>query len=318
MKPLLTYLRELGVAPSAEQERDESPRRRLLLAYERYLTRERSLRPTTVIKYLHIATVFLAAVPDPLDDALSGLSAEQVTAFICGKGAGAKSIAGGLRVFLRYLYLSGNVDRQLAEAVPPAAGWRLSGLPRRLDAAVVAAVMATCDRTSEAGRRDYAILMFLARLGLRAHEVAGLNLEDIHWRAGTLLLRRKGGRDEELPLPVDVGLALVDYLLIRHATGTCRAVFMSVVAPRRPATRSAVTLVARRHCAAAGVTSGGAHRLRHTLASDLLAAGTSLSEIGLVLGHRSPSVTSIYAKLDLAALAELVRPWPLAEPTEPN
>lgn len=318
MKPLLTYLRELGVAPSAEQGRDESPRQRLLLAYERYLTRERSLRPTTVIKYLHIAAVFLAAIPDPFDDALSELSAEHVTAFICDKGTGAKSIAGGLRVFLRYLYLSGNLDRQLAEAVPPAAGWRLSSLPSRLDTAVVAAVMATCDRTSEVGRRDYAILMLLARLGLRAHEVAGLELEDIHWRAGTVVLRRKGGRNEELPLPVDVGQALADYLLIRHATVTWRAVFMSVVAPRRPATRSAVTLLVRRHCAAAGVASGGAHRLRHTLASDLLAAGTSLSEIGLVLGHRSPSVTSIYAKLDRAALAELVRPWPLAEPKEPN
>jgi integrase/recombinase XerD len=318
MKSLLTYLRELRVAPSAEPERDESPRRRLLLAYERYLTRERSLRPATVTKYLHIATEFLAALPDPFADTVSGLSAEQVTAFICEKDAGAKSIAGGLRVFLRYLYLSGNVDRRLAEAVPPAAGWRLSGLPSRLDTAVVAAVLATCNRTSEAGRRDYAILMLLARLGLRAHEVAGLELEDIHWRAGTVVLRRKGGRDEELPLPVDVGQALADYLLIRPAAGACRAVFMSVVAPRRPATRSAVTLVARRRCAAAGVVSGGAHRLRHTLASDLLAAGASLAEIGLVLGHRSPFVTSIYAKLDRAALAELVRPWPLSESREPS
>jgi integrase len=218
-----------------------------------------------------------------------------------------------LRAFLRYLYLTGNTDRQLAEAVPPAAGWRLSGLPARLDTGAVAAVMATCDRTSEAGCRDYAILVLLARLGLRAHEVAGLELEDVRWRAGTLVPRRKGGRSEELPLPVDVGQALVDYLLVRPAGGASRAVFMSVVAPRRPVTRSAVTLLARRHCAAAGVTSGGAHRLRHTLASDLLAAGASLAEIGLVLGHRSPSVTSIYAKVDRVALAALARPWPLAE-----
>lgn len=318
MKPLLTYLRELRVAPSAELERDESPQRRLLLAYEQYLTRERGLRPTTVTKYQHIAAEFLAALPGPFADAVSGLSVEQVTAFICEKGSGAKSIAGGLRVFLRYLHLSGNLDRRLDEAVPPAAGWRLSGLPLRLDTAVVAAVMATCNRTSEAGRRDYAILMLLARVGLRAHEVAGLELEDIHWRAGTLVLRRKGGRDEELPLPVDVGQALAEYLLIRPAAGACRSVFMSLVAPRRSATRSTVTLVARRHFATAGVTSGGAHRLRHTLASDLLAAGALLAEIGLVLGHRSLSVTSIYAKLDRTALAELVRPWPLTESREPN
>jgi integrase len=212
--------------------------------------------------------------------------------------------------------LSGRVERQLAEAVPPAAGWKLAGLPARLDAAVVAAAMATCDRPNEAGCRDYAILLLLARLGLRAHEVAGLELEDIRWRAGTLVLRRKGGRSEELPLPVDVGQALADYLLIRPAGSAFRAVFMSVVPPRRPVTRSSMTLMARRHCAAVGVASGGAHRLRHTLASDLLAAGASLAEIGLVLGHRSPFVTSIYAKVDRVALAQLVRPWPLTQTQE--
>jgi integrase len=299
------------VAAALEPDTDQSARRCLLSAYERYLTEERGLRPSTVVKYLHIATMFLAAVSDPRTEAPSGLSAQQVTGFICAKGAGAKSIAGGLRAFLRYLYLSGTVDRQLAEAVPPAAGWKLSGLPARLDAAAVTAVMATCDRTSEAGCRDYAVLVLLARLGLRAHEVAGLGLEDIRWRAGTLVLRRKGGRSEELPLPVDVGQALVDYLLVRAIGGDVRAVFVSVRAPRRPMTRSAVTLLARHHCAAAGVTWGGAHRLRHTLASDMLAAGASLEQIGLVLGHRSPFVTSIYAKIDHGALALLVRPWPL-------
>jgi integrase/recombinase XerD len=316
LKPLLAYLRSLGVAPSPQPERDESPQRCLLLAYERYLIAERCLRPTTVIKYLRIARVFLAAVPDPLTEALSGLSADQVTGFICEKRAGAKSIAGGLRAFLRYLYLSGTVKRQLAEAVSPAAGWKLSGLPARLDAAVVAAIMATCNRTSEAGCRDYAILLLLARLGLRAHEVAGLELEDIRWRSGTLVLRRKGGRSEELPLPVDVGQAVADYLQIRPVGGAFRAVFMSVVAPCRPITSSSVTLVARRHYAAAGVASGGAHRLRHTLASNLLAAGASLAEIGLVLGHRSPFVTSIYAKVDRVALSQLVRLWPLTQTQE--
>ena len=297
-----------------EPDTDQSVRRRLLSVYERYLTEERGLRPSTVVKYRHIATMFLAAVWDPRTEALSGLSAEQVTAFICAKGAGAKSIAGGLRTFLRYLYLSGAVDLQLAEAVPPAAGWKLAGLPARLDAAAVATVMATCDRESEHGCRDYAVLVLLARLGLRAHEVAGLELEDIRWRAGTVVLRRKGGRSEELPLPVDVGQALVDYLQRRPRGNGVRAVFVSVPAPRRPMTRAAVTHVARRRCAAAGVSWGGAHRLRHTLASDLLAAGVSLAQIGLVLGHRSPLVTSIYAKIDRGALAELVRAWPLLEP----
>jgi len=141
-----------------------------------------------------------------------------------------------------------------------------------VDAAAVAAVLAACDRATVTGCRDYAVLIMLARLGLRAHEAAGLELDDIRWRSGTVVLRRKGGRSEELPLPADAGQALADYLLIRPVSSS-RAVFISAVAPRRPLTRSAVTLLARRHCAAAGIGSGGAHRLRHTLASDLLAAG---------------------------------------------
>jgi len=309
--PVLGYLRGVGAVLLPEPPCQESPRQRLLAAYERYLARDRSLSPATVTKYLHIATVFLGGLPEPFDEALAGLSADQVIGFVCGKGSGAKSMAGGLRALLRYLYL-GNVDRQLAGAVPPIAAWRLSGLPARLDAAAVAAVLAACDRATVSGCRDYAVLILLARLGLRAHEVAGLELDDIRWRAGTVVLRRKGGRSEELPLPADAGQALAGYLLIRPAVSGSRAVFISSVAPRRPLTRSAVTLLAHRHCAAAGIASGGAHRLRHTLASDLLAAGASLAEIGLVLGHRSPFVTSIYAKVDRAALAQLARPWPLS------
>jgi len=127
-------------------------------------------------------------------------------------------MAGGLRVLLRYLYLSENTGRQLAGSVPPIAAWRLSGRPARLDAAAVAAVMATCDRAPVTGRRDYAVLLLPARLGLRAHEAAGLELDDIRWRAGTVVLRRKGGRSEELPLPADAGQALADYLLMHEST----------------------------------------------------------------------------------------------------
>lgn len=309
--PALAYLRGVGAVPSPEPLHGQSPRQRLLAAYECYLSRERSLSPATVLKYMHIARVFLGSLQEPLAEALAGLSASQVTGFVCGKGAGAKSMAGGLRVLLRYLYLSGSVDRQLAGSVPPVAAWRLSGLPAWLDAAAVASVMASCDQAAVTGRRDYAALILMARLGLRAHEVAGLELDDIRWRAGTVVLRRKGGRSEELPLPADAGQALAGYLQIRPAVSMSRAVFICAVAPRRPMTRSAVTSLARRHCAAAGIAYGGTHRLRHTLASDLLAAGASLADIGLVLGHRSPFVTSIYAKVDQAALAQLARPWPL-------
>jgi integrase/recombinase XerD len=308
---LLEYLRGTGVVPPEPSPLSDSPRQRLLAAYERYLSGERSLSPPTIAKYAHIAVAFLDTLPDPVDDALAGLSAAQVHGFLLSRGTGAKSISGGLRSLLRYLFLTGGTPRQLAGAVPPAASWKLAGLPDRMDAATVSAVTGSCDRATVTGQRDYAILLLLARLGLRAHEAAGLGLEDIRWRQGTIVVRRKGGRSEELPLPADAGQAIADYLAVRPAVKGTRAVFISVAAPLRPVTRSAVTLLARRHCRAAGA-AGGAHLLRHTLASDLRAAGASLPEIGLVLGHRSPLVTSIYAKADRAALAQLVRPWPAA------
>jgi integrase/recombinase XerD len=311
VRPVLEYLRSSGTVPPEPPPRSDSPRQRLMAAYVRYLSGERSLRPSTVAKYAHIAGAFLDTLPDPADGTLAGLSAAQVHAFVLSRGAGAKSIAGGLRSLLRYLYLSGAVPLELAGAVPPAAAWKLTGLPARMDADAVSAVLRSCDRATVTGRRDYAVLLLLARLGLRAHEAAGLELEDIWWRQGTIVVRRKGGRSEELPLPADAGQAVADYLAVRPAVRGSRAVFISACAPWRPATRATVTMLARSRCRAAGVT-GRAHLLRHTLASDMLAAGASLPEIGLVLGHRSPFVTSIYAKADRAALAQLVRPWPAA------
>ncbi len=309
--PVLEFLRSSEAVPPEPPPCGGSPRQCLLLAYERYLSGERSLGQSTIAKYSRIAGAFLDMLPDPVDDALAGLSAGQVHGFVLSRGSGAKSIAGGLRSFLRYLFLSGAAPRQLAGAVPPAAAWKLAGLPARMDAGAVSAVMRSCDRATVTGRRDYAILLLLARLGLRAHEAAGLGLDDIRWRSGTIVVRRKGGRSEELPLPADAGQAVADHLTVRPAAKGTRAVFISAYAPWRPVTRGAVTLLVKSHCKAAG-TPGRAHLLRHTLASDLLAAGASLPEIGLVLGHRSPFVTSLYAKADRAALAQLVRPWPAA------
>ncbi len=309
--PVLEYLRSTAAVPPEPPPCSSSPRQLLLLAYERYLSGERSLGQSTIAKYSRIAGAFMDRLPDPADDALAGLSAGQVHGFVLSRGSGAKSIAGGLRSFLRYLFLTGATPRQLDGAVPPAAGWKLAGLPARMGAEAVSAVLRSCDQATVTGRRDYAILLLLARLGLRAHEAAGLELEDIRWRSGTIVVRRKGGRSEELPLPADAGQAVADYLTVRPAARGTRAVFISAYAPWRPVTRSSVTLLVKSHCKTAG-TPGRAHLLRHTLASDLLAAGASLPEIGLVLGHRSPFVTSIYAKADRAALARLVRPWPAA------
>lgn len=199
--PVLEYLRSAGAVPPEPPPGGSSSRQDLLLAYERYLSDERSLGQSTIVKYSRIAGAFLDTLPDPADGALAGLAAGQVHGFVLSRGTGAKSIAGGLRSFLRYLFLTGAAPRQLDGAVPPAAGWKLAGLPARMGAEAVSAVLRTCDRSTVTGRRDYAVLLLLARLGLRAHEAAGLELDDIRWRAGTIVVRRKGGRSEELPLP---------------------------------------------------------------------------------------------------------------------
>src|SRR5260370_24811599 len=172
-----------------------------MLAYERYLSGERSLGHPAIARYSHIAEAFLAMLPDAAGDARAGLPAGKVRGFVVSRGTGAKSIAGGLRSFLRYLFLSGGTPRELAGAVPPAAAWKLAGLPARMDASPVSAAMRSCDRATVTGRRDYAILLLLAPLGLRAHEAAGLELDDIRWRQATILVRPNGGRTAESPLP---------------------------------------------------------------------------------------------------------------------
>ena len=253
--PVLEYLRSTGAVPPEPPPCSSSPRQLLLLAYERYLSGERSLGQSTIAKYSRIAGAFMDRLPDPADDALAGLSAGQVHGFVLSRGTGAKSIAGGLRSFLRYLFLTGAIPRQLDGACR----WRRAGSGRpaaRMGAEAVSAVLRSCDQATVTGRRDYAILLLLARLGLRAHEAAGLELEDIRWRSGTIVVRRKGGRSEELPLPADAGQAVADYLTVRPAARDTRAVFISAYAPWRPVTRSAVSLLVKSHCKTAGTPGG--------------------------------------------------------------
>ena len=312
--PVLEYLRSTGAVPPEPPPCSSSPRQLLLLAYERYLSGERSLGQSTIAKYSRIAGAFMDRLPDPADDALAGLSAGQVHGFVLGGAPGPRASPAGCGRSCGTSSLPEPFPVSLTGRCPPAAGWKLASLQARMGAEAVSAVLRSCDQATVTGRRDYAILLLLARLGLRAHEAAGLELEDIRWRSGTIVVRRKGGRSEELPLPADAGQAVADYLTVRPAARETRAVFISAYAPWRPVTRSAVSPLVKSHCKTAG-TPGRAHLLRHTLASDLLAAGASLPEIGLVLGHRSPFVTSIYAKADRAALAQLVRPWPAAGTT---
>lgn len=317
--PLLGYLREVGVVPQRLGSM-ETPVERLLADYRDYLERERGLAVVTVAGLERVARLFLVGRPEPLDEALQRLDAGAVTAFVMaqcssgrlGTGAG-KNLTGGLRSLLRFLHLAGWTPVGLADAVPSVAGWRLASLPRGLEPGQVARLLESCDGATVIGRRDFAILTLLSRLGLRAGEVAGLELDDIDWRAGELTIHGKGSTIERLPLPHQVGEALVAYLRDGRPVTELRLVFLPVRAPIQRLSSMAITAVVRYACDRAGIERVGAHRLRHTIATELLAAGAPLAQIAPILRHASVSTTAIYAKVDRRALRPLARPWPLAD-----
>ena len=318
LRPLLTYLRRIGVVPSAEQAvQDTSADVALLVEeYRRFLINERGLAEVSILRYLPAVRGFLAGLPGPVEAELGRLSAAEVSRFVLDQAGlrsvpDAKSMVTALRSLLRFLFVTGRIDRELAAAVPTVANRKLATLPGRLRAGEAGLLLGGCDRDTEVGRRDFAVLTLLARLGLRACEAAGMHLGDIDWRAGELTVHGKGGLDDRLPLPADVGEALVDYLLHGRPAGTATtSVFLTVCAPRRGITADGIRGVVARACQRAGVPRAGAHRLRHTVASDLLGAGAGLTEIGQVLRHRSQLSTATYAKIDRSRLSELARPWP--------
>jgi integrase/recombinase XerD len=314
---ILGYLRDHGALPEPDVvptgERDA-----LLLAYQQYLRGERGLSEATVRTYTWFAAAFLDRAGDPLREVLAELTGADVLGVLerqlksqpRRRSAGSAVLTAQVaRSLLRFLHAGGFVPRDLAPAVPRVARWRLAGLPARVDAATMTALLDSCDRATEIGRRDYAVLLIYGRLGLRSADTARLTLDDFNWRAGEITIRGKGGRTDTFPLPWDVGEAVAGYLRDRrHAAG--RAVFLTVLPPFRGLAANGLGAVVHRACRRAGVPECGPHTLRHSLASGLLAAGASLPEVGEILRHSDPRTTAIYAKVDRAALAALVRPWP--------
>jgi integrase/recombinase XerD len=309
------YMRELGVVPAAASTVVDDPLERLLVGYRRYLFEERGLTPHTVCgRYEPIARLFLSGRVGPDGLGLESLTTADVSLFLateCPKLSisGARELVWGLRSLLRYLHVEGLTRLPLQWAVPGVADLRDRTLARGLEPAVVKKLLASCDRRRLVGKRDYAILLLLARLGVRAREVVRLQLEDVDWRAGELLVRGKGGRYDRLPLPNDVGEAMVSYLRRRPRVES-RALFLRVTAPIGPMTSDAVGGLVKAACCRAGVPEVRSHRLRHTAATEMLKAGASLPEIGQVLRHREQKTTAIYAKVDRRALRALARPWP--------
>jgi integrase/recombinase XerD len=309
---LLGYLRGLDAVPGLAWPVPVTAVDVLLERYRRYLAGERGLAASTVRCYLAQAREFLAG----RDDGLAGLTAAEVTGFVAAecrrRSAGSvKVLVTALRSVLWFLVLEGLAEPGLPAAVPSVAGWRDGGLPRALPGGQVAELLAACDLGTAGGLRDFAVLTLLARLGLRACEVAALELDDIGWRAGEVMIRGKGRRDELLPLPSDAGEALAGYLRAGRPAGTAsRRVFLASRAPLRGLSAGAVGQIVGRACARAGYAPAGAHRLRHTAATGMLRAGAPLAEIGQVLRHRSEATTAIYAKADHSALGALALPWP--------
>jgi len=322
MHILLEYLSDIGAVALAGREREAEEMteiERLVSSFGRYLTEERALSAATLQNYPPLARRFLEErFPGEEPLPLAAISGGDITAFVQRHardlGAGrAKLMVTALRSFFRFLRFRGDVTTDLAACVPTVADWRLAGLPKYITADEIERLLASCDRRTAVGARDFAILLLLSRLGLRAGEVAGLRLEHIDWANGEFSVRGKGGRCGRLPLPMDVGEAIAAYLREGRPVCSCRQVFVRVRAPWVGFTTSgAVSDVVRHALQRAGLhpPHRGAHLLRHSVATHMLRQGAKLSEIGELLRHRSPDTTAIYAKVDVASLRRLAQPWP--------
>ena len=315
MAPLLAYLREVGLVPFAAPPL--TPLEVLLEQYRSWMVAERGLAPMTVGRYEKTARKFLqeqAFTGDTFDPA--GLRGADVNAFLlreCARvsAGSAKGRVGELRSVLRFLHLQGLTAAGLASAVPPVGGWRFATLPPpAMTATDVQRLLDGCDRGSPVGIRDFAIVMLLARLGLRSIEVARLELGDVDWRGAELVVRGKGRRRDRLPLPAEVGEALVAYLSCDRLPTPARQLFLTCRAPRAAIRADLVGDVVERACIRAGVTHVGPHRIRHALAGELLRQGAGLVAISQVLRHQDLATTALYAKVDLVSLRPLAQPWP--------
>jgi site-specific recombinase XerD len=317
LRRLLRMLRRLGVTPAATVKR-QTPLEQLLGAYEHFLSNERNLAPSSLPHFRLHARRFLTEKFGDGPLALSLLRAPDVTAFIQRHAHdhgpfNARHLVRTTRSLLRYLHYKGLVETDLSLAVPKVARWRLSTLPKHLSAAQVRQLLHHCDRKTALGRRNYAILLLLARLGLRAGEVVKLRLEDVDWENARITICGKGGKWAQLPLPADVAKAIANYLRHARPRCSCRQLFIRDRAPIEGFKRAgSIANMVKRALKKAGVVSGrnGAHLLRHSLATDMLHKGASLDEIGEVLRHRSFDTTAIYAKVDLNSLRTLALPWP--------
>ena len=317
LRRLLSVLREAGLIALAVPP-PPTAHERIFEAFSQYLREERGLSPRSIVHHLPFVRLFLREVCSGTASDLRRISQADVTRHIeCHahdqSATSGKSMCWALRSFLRYLYHKELNPQPLADCVPSIRRWKLANLPTYLSAVQVQTVLDSCDRTNALGRRDYAILMILAKLGMRAGEVAALTLDDVDWRSGEMLICAKGRQRARMPIPPDVGAAIVAYLHDRPKS-SCRRLFLRIPAPHVGfASGCAITVIAKTALERAGIhgyAHQGAHIFRHSLATELLRSGATLSEIGQLLRHQNHDTTRIYAKVDIEALRTLSLPWP--------
>jgi site-specific recombinase XerD len=317
---LLRHLRDVNVVPPPCHIMPESSVERVVREYCEHQVNERCLGKLTVVEYAAGIRRFLLDVVNDSEFDPARLTANGINEFVLKETAmrGRKACqlcTCALRSFLRFLVMTGRLEQDLAQSVPTVAGWRASELPHFLESCEVEKLLNSCNRNTDAGNRNYAILMLLARLGLRAGEVCKLDLRDVDWRAGEIRVRGKNGRVDRLPLPQDVGEALVEYLKCRRSESPSKRMFLQARAPYlglADTHASSVSSIVRRALKRAHLNPPhqGAHILRHSLATKMLGEGVSLFQIGQVLRHASIQTTEIYAKVNLPALRKLAQPWP--------
>jgi len=315
LAPVFEHLRAIEALPADEVKSElPSAEEELLAGFQHYLRHQRGLSEPTVEAYRNYAEICLRAWWPDGQVAPAELGAADVVAVVRSgvdtmRPPSLRCMVTALRSLLRFFQATGRTSGSLVEAVPAMASWPRT-LPDPVSADAAARLVASCDPTTVAGRRDVAILTMLTRLGLRAGEVAALTLDDIDWRVGELCVKGKGGRLDRLPLPTDVGEPLATYLHDGRRVTRHRAVFLKVKAPYGPLTRATVGGVVALACDRAGMARFGPHRLRYLVATETLRAGASLSEVAQLLRHATVSTSAIYANPHPTAVAALARPWP--------
>ena len=318
LRTLLEQLRAMGAAPAPMPQVDCSAAEQLVEDFGRYLRDERSLSEQSIVSYCPVAHLFITERFGADQIEFAKLCVADLHTFVSRhirdySPKRMQLMLTALRSFLRFLYLHADIPSPLDGHVPTAPAWRQTDPPKWLSDEEIDRVLASCDRDAPAGQRDYAILLLLARLGLRAGEVVPLELEDIHWEAGEITVCGKGSQKKCFPLPEDVGDAIATYLKLARPPCDSRRVFLRVRAPYRGLIgSSSLDCIVRRAIERAGLNPPlkGAHLFRHSLATRMLRHGATLSEIGQILHHASPDTTSIYAKVDIAGLRALAQPWP--------